>query len=455
MRPPADASHPSSPAADTDVVVRELRHVEHRYQEIRDEADEQRRHLVEERQRAEELAAETARLQAALAEMERHVEAGERRNRELVRHVRDVHRALYQGDVYDLILEACLQLTGATRGLYLSCRYDGEQLRVRAARGVRAAVGDGVDSFVDSLAKRTLQSMDAVVCSRRQMSDSGSQDEFKNCAAVPVVALHDLGGVVVVADKAEGEFDQDDLQALLSVGSSSSVAVENLRLQRQLHHAYLATLSMLADVVEAKDPSTRGHCELVSRFARLTAHQLGLDRRQTSLACYGALLHDVGKIAVSDGVLNKPGPLLAEERDLVRAHVRVGHDLLRRVPALADVAEVVLAHHERFDGGGYPAGLQGEGIPLPARIVAVVDAYCAMITKRSYKAAFPEGEARAELQRCAGGQFDPRVVEAFLEALETPEGRAPVEQDDAAECGLLPAFPASRREASGVGARLA
>ncbi len=449
MRQPVDTSRPSPPAADTDVVVRELRHVELRYQEIRDEADEQRRYLVEERQRADELDAETVRLKAELAEMERRFEVGERRNRELAQYVRDVHRALYQGDVYDLILEACLQLTGATRGLYLSCRYDGEQLRVRAARGVATAVGDGVDSFVDGLAKRTLQSMDAVVCSRRQMSGSESQEGFANCAAVPVVALHDLGGVVVVADKTEGEFDQEDLQALLSVGSHSSVAVENLRLQRQLQHAYLATLSMLADVVEAKDPSTRGHCELVSRFARLTAHQLGLDRRQTSLACYGALLHDVGKIAVSDGVLNKPGPLLAEERDLVRAHVRVGHDLLKRVPALADVAEVVLAHHERFDGGGYPAGLQGDGIPLPARIVAVVDAYCAMITKRSYKSAFPEEEARAELQRCSGAQFDPRVVEAFLQALDTPEGQASVEPEDAAECGLLPAFPASRREASG------
>ncbi|HEV8238356.1 MAG TPA: HD domain-containing phosphohydrolase [Thermoanaerobaculia bacterium] len=453
MRQPVDISPPSPPAAESDVVVRELRHVEHRYQEIRDEADEQRRYLAEERQRAEELAAETARLQVALAEMERRSEASERRNRELARHVREVHRALYQGDLYDLILEACLQLTGATRGLYLSCRYDGEQLRVRAAHGVTAAVGDGVDSFIDGLAKRTLQSMDAVVCSRQQMNGSESEEAFANCAAVPVVALHDLGGVVIVADKTEGEFDQEDLQALLSVGSHSSVAVENLRLQRQLQHAYLATLSMLADVVEAKDPSTRGHCELVSRFARLTAHQLGLDRRQTSLACYGALLHDVGKIAVSDGVLNKPGPLLAEERDLVRAHVRVGHDLLKRVPALADVAEVVLAHHERFDGGGYPAGLQGDGIPLPARIVAVVDAYCAMITKRSYKEAFADEAARVELRRCAGGQFDPRVVDAFLEALDTPAGRAPVEVDDAVECGLLPAFPAARKEGSGGAAQ--
>ncbi len=448
MSQPANGPRSAPPLADTDVVVRELRHVEHRYQEVRDEAEEQRRQLVEMRSRNEELESEAARLQLALAQTERHFQAAERRNRELARHVQQVHGALYQGDVYALILEACLQLTGATRGLYLSCRHDGEHLRVRAARGVAVDVGGPVNKFVSNLAMRALQSMDAVLCSRADIPDTDSLERFVNCAAVPVVTLHDLGGVIIVADKAEGEFDQEDLQALLSVGSHTSVAVENLRLQRQLHHAYLSTLSMLADVVEAKDPSTRGHCELVSRFARLTARQLGLDSRQTSLACYGALLHDVGKIAVSDGVLNKPGPLLVEERDLVRAHVRVGHDLLRRVPALADVAEVVLAHHERFDGDGYPGGLHGEEIPLPARIVAVVDAYCAMITVRSYKSAFPESEARAELLRCSGGQFDPRVVDAFLAALDTPEGQAPVADEDAAECGLLPAFPVARRAVS-------
>jgi HD-GYP domain-containing protein (c-di-GMP phosphodiesterase class II) len=180
---------------------------------------------------------------------------------------------------------------------------------------------------------------------------------------------------------------------------------------------------------------------MASRYARLVASQLGLSAHEQALVCYSALLHDVGKIGVSDGVLNKPGPLLPEEMELMRAHVRVGYDLLNHVPALRDVADVVLRHHEHHDGGGYPNGLRGDDIPMPARIVSVVDAYCAMITRRSYKDAYPDAAARAELRRCAGTQFDPVVVDAFLAILDTPEARD-LDDDDFAECGLLPGFEA-------------
>jgi HD-GYP domain-containing protein (c-di-GMP phosphodiesterase class II) len=166
---------------------------------------------------------------------------------------------------------------------------------------------------------------------------------------------------------------------------------------------------------------------------------MALSDHDRAVVCYAALLHDVGKIGVSDGVLNKPGPLLPEERELMRAHVRVGHDLLASVPALQPIAGVVLHHHERWDGGGYPDGLRGEEIPLASRIVAVVDAYCAMITRRSYKEAYDVDHARQELARCAGTQFDPRVVELFLAALDSP-GAQDADGDFYAECGVLPAF---------------
>ena len=124
---------------------------------------------------------------------------------------------------------------------------------------------------------------------------------------------------------------------------------------------------------------------------------------------------------MSDGILNKPGTLLPEERDLMRAHVRIGHDLLQRIPALTQAANVLLHHHEWYDGNGYPDGLAGEAIPLLARIVAVVDAYSAMISKRSYKSAYSDHEARAELYRNAGTQFDPQIVEALVAILDAPD----------------------------------
>jgi len=198
----------------------------------------------------------------------------------------------------------------------------------------------------------------------------------------------------------------------------TDTAQHHSTVQDEERRAYVATIACLADAVQAKDPYTHGHCERVSHYARAAAERLGLSAAELRVTCYAALLHDVGKIGVSDGVLNKPGPLLPEERKAVEAHVRIGHDLLNGVPALRDVASAVLYHHERYDGHGYPEGLAGDRIPIASRIVAVVDAYCAMLDERSYKEAYPPERARAELIRCSGSQFDPKVVPAVLRAID-------------------------------------
>ncbi|HEX9939980.1 MAG TPA: HD domain-containing phosphohydrolase [Longimicrobium sp.] len=358
----------------------------------------------------------------------------------------EVHRALFGGNVYEMVLRACLQIAGATRGLYVS-KSAGGRLRVRAAVDVDGYPGTEPSPFLYALSRRVMERSEPLVCN--DGTENGidgiapperEAERFRNCVISPVVLMHDLDGVVLVGDRqGGGGFDPDDVAMLLSVGHQAGVAVENRRLEEALQRAYVSTVSILADAVEAKDPYTHGHCEMASRFGRLVAQKLGLSAHEQALVCYSALLHDVGKIGVSDGVLNKPGPLLPEEMELMRAHVRVGHDLLRNVPVLERVADVVLHHHERFDGGGYPDGLQGDEIPLAARIVAVVDAYCAMITRRSYKEAYTEDHAREEVRRCAGTQFDPEVVNAFLEVLESPLAEDP-DDDPWAECLLLPSL---------------
>lgn len=256
--------------------------------------------------------------------------------------------------------------------------------------------------FIKALANKALDENATFVCNNaddlsRLPQPSKPSEQFRNFMIAPVVLLKNFDGVIIAADKISVEFDKEDMETLLSVGDQAAVAVENVHLHRELQTAYLSTVSMLADAVEAKDPYTHGHCELVSRYARLTAEHLSLTDYDRSLVCYSALLHDVGKIGVSDGVLNKPGPLLPEERELVRSHVRVGHDLISRVGPLGPVTDAVLYHHEWYDGTGYPDGLKGEEIPMASRIVCVVDAYCAMITRRSYKEAYTTDRARNEL----------------------------------------------------------
>ena len=397
------------------------------------------------------------RLQAELAEERAQATRHRRRAECLERALREIHGALFSGDVYGLILQACLTITEATRGVYVTTVPGGDHIRVRAVMGMDGVRTGEAPPMIAALCRHVLASGETMVSHDGIPGDipaPSTAEKFRNFVAAPVVLMADLHGVIIAGDRQNGEFDRQDVDSLLAVGDQAAVAVRNRRLERELQKAYLSTVTMLADAMEAKDPSTHGHCEMASRYARMVAERMSLPSHEQAVVCYSALLHDVGKIAVSDGVLNKPGPLLPEEMELMRAHVRVGHDLLAMVPALGPVADVVLHHHEWYDGSGYPDGLASEDIPLAARIVAAVDAYCAMLTRRSYKEAYTPEHARAELQRCAGTQFDPDVVKVLLDVIDDPHA-VDADDDFDAECGLLPSFVplAERGEMLGVEVR--
>ncbi|MEA1870856.1 MAG: HD-GYP domain-containing protein [Candidatus Bipolaricaulota bacterium] len=185
-----------------------------------------------------------------------------------------------------------------------------------------------------------------------------------------------------------------------------------------LMRAELQDVLAIALSVEEKDEATAGHCHRIERLALLTGERLGLSGDKLISLSYAAYLHDIGKVKVPDEILNKPGPLTDEEWEEMRKHPIYGEQMLADKEFLADAAKLVLAHHERYDGSGYPNKLKGEKIPVEARIIAVVDSYDAMTSDRPYRLALPQGEACWELRRNAGTQFDPRVVEAFLTVLE-------------------------------------
>ena len=182
----------------------------------------------------------------------------------------------------------------------------------------------------------------------------------------------------------------------------------------ELSHAYRGTAMLLGDVVEADDAYTGEHSQDVVLLSIAVAEELGLDARLRRETEFVALLHDVGKIRIPNEIINKPGPLTPEERAIVETHTLIGEEMLDRVGgALANVGRLVRSCHERYDGGGYPDGLAGEGIPLVARIVCACDAYSAITTDRPYRAGRSAEEALAEMRRCAGAQFDPDVVDAL------------------------------------------
>jgi putative nucleotidyltransferase with HDIG domain len=189
----------------------------------------------------------------------------------------------------------------------------------------------------------------------------------------------------------------------------------------ELGRAYRGTALLLRDLLEEDDEYTGHHTEDVVDLSVRVAEQLGVTeeiRRETEL---GALLHDIGKIAIPDAIINKPGPLDDEEWAIMKTHTVVGQEMLNRVGGLlGNVGLVVRASHERFDGGGYPDGLAGVQIPLASRIVSACDAFNAMTTTRPYRKAMPLSVAVAELRRCSGTQFDPNVVDALLIVVGDP-----------------------------------
>src|SRR5918992_2449184 len=181
----------------------------------------------------------------------------------------------------------------------------------------------------------------------------------------------------------------------------------------------LATVVGLAETLDIRDTGTVGHCQTVGRYAELTALELGLPRERVGRVRLAGVLHDVGKIGVSDRLVTKPGPLDDDEWQEMRTHPEIGARLLAH-PEFDDLRAWVHSHHERPDGRGYPLGLAGDAIPLEASILAVADAYEAMTADRVYRPSMGEAAARAELEAGAGTQFDARVVRALLAALEPP-----------------------------------
>src|SRR5213078_4092958 len=216
---------------------------------------------------------------------------------------------------------------------------------------------------------------------------------------------------------AEGAFDGDDLLFADMVCAHVGAALDRGRLVSELEGTFMTTLGVLCDALERKDAYRAAHAREVEELTERVGLRLGLSAPELKNVRYGALLHDIGKIGVRSEVLNKPGRLTPEEFEEIKQHTVIGAKMLERIPFFAPVQPIVRSAHERWDGHGYPDGLAGEDIPLGARIVCACDAFHAMTSDRPYSKARSVEEAAAEMRRCAGSQFDARVVEALLAEL--------------------------------------
>jgi putative nucleotidyltransferase with HDIG domain len=296
----------------------------------------------------------------------------------------------------------------------------------QASSGVEAlAILESGESFELMLSDLMMAEMDGIALLER------TKERYPDMPVVMVTAVHDIS--VALAAIRNGAYDYllkpFEREQLLAIARR---ALENRRLKmenrayqtdleakvaartEQLERSYDITLEALGDALDLKDAETEGHSKRVTAFTIAIARALGLPSDRIKVIARGAFLHDIGKMAIPDSILRKPGALTAEEIAIMQEHCYRGYQMLRKIPFLTEAAEIVYSHQERWDGTGYPRGLKGTEIPLGARLFAIADTLDAIMSDRPYRAAQPFSSAREEIIRWSGRQFDPEVVKVFL-----------------------------------------
>jgi putative nucleotidyltransferase with HDIG domain len=304
----------------------------------------------------------------------------------------------------------------------------------QAASGVEAlSILESGDEFDLVLSDLMMAEMDGIALLER------SKERYPDMPVVMVTAVHDIQ--VALQALRNGAYDYllkpfEREQLLATVRR----ALENRRLKREndayrtnlealvaartqqwktalskLEESYDITLEALGDALDLKDAETEHHSKRVTAYTIAIARKMGLPKEEIRVIARGAFLHDIGKMAIPDDILTKPGKLTEAEMDIMKEHCYRGYKIVSRIPFLAEAAEIVYAHQERYDGLGYPRGLKGEEIPLGARIFAIADTLDAMRSDRPYRKAQSIAAARKEIELWAGRQFDPSIVKVFLE----------------------------------------
>ena len=295
-------------------------------------------------------------------------------------------------------------------------------------RSVRLPINDQSIAGYVAMSARSLLSNDVAKDPHfNRKATEKSAFRTRNMICVPLKAKDQVIGVLQAINKIPSapikpskhewpDFQEEDLQLLETLSHQVATAIENSRLYSDLKNGFYETVEALAEAIEKKDHYTGGHTKRVVHYTMCIAKYLNLTQDQLERVRMAALLHDIGKIGVEDSILKKQAPLDPEEWKVMQKHPELGYEIMSRVEGLKDVVGGMRYHHERWDGKGYPLGLKGEAIPLVARIISVADTYDAMVSTRPYRKGLSPETAFEEIVRYRGTQFDPLVVDAFIQA---------------------------------------
>jgi len=340
-----------------------------------------------------------------------------------------INSSLGRERVLNEVMDTLISLMRAERGFLMLREKDGE-LAVQIARGIDHVDLDHEEwSFSRTIVRQVAGTGEPVLTTNAQQDSRFSLQlsvaayQLRSILCVPLKIKDELIGVIYVDNRAHiGIFHESDLDLFSAFADQAAVAIDNARLfdglkaaNEELEIAYQATLEGWVRALDLRDKETEGHTQRVAALTQRLAKELGVDADAMVHLRRGALLHDIGKMAIPDAIMLKPAGLTDEERLLMQHHPVFAYEMLSRIDFLHEAIAIPYCHHEKWDGTGYPRGLKGDDIPFAARIFSVVDVWDALVFDRPYRKALPREEVREHILEGAGKHFDARVVDAFLQ----------------------------------------
>jgi HD-GYP domain-containing protein (c-di-GMP phosphodiesterase class II) len=340
-----------------------------------------------------------------------------------------INSSLDPHEIKLIAVETATKCVGADAASLLLLDPLTEELYFEAATGekkaqlkeIRLKPGQGIAGWIARRGGSAI--IDDVYADKRFNEDVDHITGYKtqNMIVVPVASKVRMVGVLQAINKKDGSFTDDDLEMLETLAHQVGTAIENALLYQEQRETFLGITLAFAEALEKRDTYTGGHTRRVCEYSMAIAHHLNLSGTQKEELHLSAILHDIGKIGVPDRVLQKPGRLEPDEIIEMNSHPVLGSEILEHVKSLRAMIGGVRNHHEKFDGSGYPDRKKGDKIPLIGRIIAVADAFDAMTSTRPYRVALSHDTAINELVTFSGSQFDPIIVNAFIEVYKRGE----------------------------------
>ena len=332
--------------------------------------------------------------------------------------------------VLEEVMDTLIALMRAERGfLMLRDPKDG-MLKPEISRGIdHLNLDEEIIKVSQTIVRKVSSTGESVLTTNAQADPrfenqmSVAAYQLRSILCAPLKLRNEMIGVIYVDNRAHtGIFRESDLELINAFADQAAVAIDNARLfddlqasNRELEKAYQATLEGWVRALDMRDKETEGHTQRVTKLTERLARSMGVDGDELLNIKRGALLHDIGKMAIPDGILLKPGKLTDDERLLIQQHPVYAYEMLNPIDFLLPAIDIPYCHHEKWDGTGYPRGLRGEDIPFSARIFPVIDVWDALISDRPYRKGLPQDEVRQYIHADSGKHFDPRVVNAFFE----------------------------------------